>query len=257
MTSVGVSGVRHGHDPWTNRDRCCRAAIAVAVALLYGCNHEVYSPPSRILPLESAATLAAGETGVQLEGGTHGAVFGPSGESGTMRIRHGIGSDTDVSGEVSVLHVDGNSAGGTYPFLFASRVGVKHQALRWLSLTAGLGGGASAGGGFLSPDLGVIIAYENRYLVPFLGLRASVSVPFDTHPVDTGLAGSDPAGQYVYTPPFTWIGGGIAGLRVPIGWCARCRVRGSLLGGVGLTYLAYTGADTGVLSVAAGGELVF
>jgi hypothetical protein len=135
---------------------------------------------------------------------------------------------------------------------------VKHEALPWLSLTAGLGGGASAGGGFVSPDLGAIFAYENRYAVPFFSLRASASVPFDTHAVDTGQAG-DSVGQWVYTPPLTWIGGGAAGLRIPLGWCdaAPCPVRGSLLGGLGLTYLGYDGASTGVISLAGGGEIVF
>jgi hypothetical protein len=211
------------------------------------------------MPLESVATLAPGETGVQLEGGLHGALFGPSGESGTLRVRHGIQQGTDVSMEASAMHIDGNSVAGTYPFLFAGRAGVKREALPWLSLTAGLGGGASAGGGFVSPDVGVIVAYENRYAVPFFSLRASASLPFDTHAVDTGQAGSDTVGRFAYTPPLTWIGGGSAGLRVPLGWCdaGPCPVRGSLLAGLGLSYLGYDGASTGVISLATGAEVVF
>jgi hypothetical protein len=245
---------------WTRRDSVVVWGATLAAGLVCGCNHQVYSPPARLLPLESVATLARGETGVQLEGGVHGAVFGPSGESGSIRVRHGIADRTDVSMEASVMHIDGNSVANTYPYLFAGRAGVKHELLRWVSVTAGVGGGASAaGGGFVSPDLGVIVAYENRYFVPFFSLRASASVPFDTHPVDTGQAGSDAVGRWVYTPPLTWIGGGTAGVRIPLGWCgaAPCGVRGSLLGGLGLTYLGYDGASTGVASIAAGGELVF
>jgi hypothetical protein len=254
--------VRWIHASWTRDDTCRAATIAVAgltTLIACGCNHQVYSPPARLMPLESAATLGAGETGIQLEGGAHGAIFGPSGESGTLRVRHGIEEGTDVSMEASAMHIDGNAVAGTYPYLFAGRAGLKHEALPWLSLTAGLGGGASAGGGFVSPDVGVIVAYENRYAVPFFSLRASASVPFDTHPVDTGQAGSDAVGRWVYTPPLTWIGGGSAGLRIPLGWCdhAPCPVRGSLLGALALTYLGYDGASTGVVSLAGGGEIVF
>jgi len=259
MTSILASPVSRIHASWTNGDTLRGAAVAVAAALVCGCNHEVYSPPSRMLPLESAATLATGETGLQLEGSAHGAIFGVSGESGTLRVRHGAWDKTDLSGEVSVMHVDGNSVANTYPYLFAGRAGVKREVLPWLSLTGGLGGGASAGGGFFSPDLGVIVAYENPYAVPFLTVRGGVSVPFDTHPVDTGMAGSDPVGKFVYTPPLTWMAGGVLGLRVPLGWCdpSPCPVRGSLLGGIGLTDLAYQGSGAGVMSLAGGGEIVF
>jgi len=234
------------------------AVMGAAVTLSTGCNHEVYSPPARMLPLESPATLGYGETGVQLEGGAHGAIFGPQGESGTVRVRRGIADGTDASGEVSVLHVDGSSAAGTYPYAFAARGGVKQRLTPWLSVGAGFGGGASAGGGFLSPDIGAVVGYENPYLVPFLSVRGGVSAPFATHTVDTSTP-SDGVGKYVYTPPFTWVGGAVAGLRVPIGWCdpGPCPVRGSLLGGVGLTYLAGGGNSTGVASLATGGEIVF
>jgi hypothetical protein len=212
-----------------------------------------------MLPLESAATLAPGETGVQLEGAAHGAILGLSGESGTLRVRHGVGEDTDASVEVSVLHIDGTSVAGTYPYAFATRAGMKHEVLPWLSLVAGAGGGASAGGGFVSPDLGAVASYENHYLVPFLSVRGGMSVPFAAHAVDTGSA-SDPVGKYVYTPQITWMGGAVAGLRVPLGWCGPgpCPVRGSLLGGLGMTYLGYAeGESSLVVSLAGGGEVVF
>ncbi len=250
------------HGSWTRGDRRragCVALFAHAGLACAGCNHELYSPPARMLPLESPATLARGETGVQAEGATQGAIFGPSVETGTLRVREGMADATDATAEVSVLHVDGRSVADTYPYAFAGRVGLKHAALPWLSLVGGLGGGASAGGGFVSPDVGVIAGYENRWAVPFVSLRVSVSVPFDGRPVDTGQAGHDALGQYVYTPPFTWIGGGTVGLRVPVGRCdpgTSC-VHGSLLGGLGLTELAYAGASAGLMSLAGGGEIVF
>jgi hypothetical protein len=236
------------------------AAVAqlasLGVASLTGCTTDVYLPPARFFPLESAATLPPGETGLQVEGGIHGAVFGVSAESGTLRVRRGVSDGTDASLEVSVLHIDGAGPGDSSPYAFASRVGIKHRVASWLSLTAGLGGGGSAGGGFVSPDLGAIVAAENPYIVPFLALRGTFSQPFAAQPV---LVSSGPSGVY---PPLTWIVGGIAGLRIPIRSCepATCRVGGSLLGGLGYTEFWYAGGSDlqqVVLSLGGGVEVTF
>jgi hypothetical protein len=232
-----------------------RTSIAsLAVVGLIGCTADVYLPPARFFPLESAATLPPGDTGIQIEGALHGAITGVSAESGTMRVRHGISDGTDGSFEVSVLHIAGGGPGDSYPYAFASRAGIKHRVTPWLSVTAGLGGGASAGGGFISPDLGAILAYENPYIVPFLAVRGSFSQPFDAQPVvvQTGPGVS---------PPFTWIAGGIGGIRIPIGWCAprTCEVASSLLGGLGYTEFWYAGPNSpqGVFSVGGAAEVAF
>ncbi len=238
------------------------ALLASSAVLLAGCSHDVYSPPARMLPLESAAALRAGQIGLQVEGATHGVALGVSAETGTLRARTGVAEGTDASAEVSILRIDGSSAGGTFPDAFAGRVGVKHELRRWLSIAGGAGGGASAGGGFVSPDVAVIVAAENPYVVPFLSLRGSFSAPFDRHSVDTGKAGADAPGRWVYTPPFTWIAGGIGGIRVPLPVGAHAdrppEVSGSLLVGLGYTWLAYDGGPTSVVgSLGAGGEIVF
>jgi hypothetical protein len=210
-----------------------------------------------MLPLESAATLSPGETGMQLEGGAHGAVFGVSAKSGTVRVRRGVDDATDVSAEVSILHVENTSAQvNTYPNVFAIRGGAKRRITRWFSLTGGLGGGASDGGGFISPDVGGVLAFENRYLVPFLSARAGFSFPFDARPVDTGAKTGPEA------PPTTGYAGAVTGLRVPLGGCDErtCGARGSLLAGVGFTSFAYRGGEDEsqtVLSIAGGAEVVF
>jgi len=212
-------------------------------------------------PFETAATLARGEVGAQLEGGAHGQVFGPNAESGALRMRVGTGDRLEVSTEVSILHVDGTSVAHTFPYAFATRGGIKYEIEpKILSLTAGAGAGASAaGGGFVSPDVGLILAFENRYLVPFLSARTSLSVPFARRKVDTGGA-SDTLGQFVYEPPLTWIAGGSAGLKLPLfGACPErpVPIRVSLLGGVALTYLVYDSKSAGLWTVGGGAEAVF
>jgi hypothetical protein len=237
-------------------------SFLVSAFLHAGCAHQVYSPPARMLPLESAATLSEGETGVQVEGAVHGAVFGTgfgeSGESGAVRVRHGFSANVEGALEADALHIDGHSIAHTSPYALAARAGIKAAILgNDLSITAGLGTGGSAGGGFVSPDAGIILAFENSYVVPFASVRASASLPFDRHTVDTGGFG-DSVGEYLYQPPLTWIGGGLIGFRVPFG-CkpAPCDVHGSFLAGLGLTYLGATGTSTTFVSLAAGGELAF
>jgi hypothetical protein len=181
-----------------------------------------------------------------------------SAKSGTLRVRRGVDDETEVSADVSVLHVenDGGAQVNTYPNVFAVRGGAKHRLTRWFSVTGGLGGGASDGGGFFGPDVGGVLAFENPYFVPFLSARAGLGVPFDARPVDTG-AKTGPE-----LPPTTGYAGAILGARVPLGGCDPnpCGMRGSLLAGVGFTSFTYAGGeDTSqtVLSAAGGAEVVF
>jgi hypothetical protein len=246
------------------RDPIAKLGLVLGAAFSLGasCNTQVYSPPARPFPLESAAALGAREVGVQAAGGFHGDVGdlggGLSALSGTLTVRYGVGAETDVSGEMSVLEVQGQST--TSPFVFSGRTGVKHEIVAGLlSMTAGVGGGGSAGGAFFSPDVGVILAAENPSLVPWLQLRASFSAPFDRRLVDTG-AGACGAECGFSLPPFTWATGGIFGLRLPLGWCrrGRCPMRGSILCGVGLTALyPQSGPEATIGSVALGSEVVF
>jgi len=222
--------------------------------LTLGCDHHAFSPPARALPLETVAPLSAGATGIQLEGGGHEeAAWGPSLVSGTARVRHGVGEDTDLSVEATVLHVMGQSTAGTNPDAGMARVGVKHRVLPFLSLTAGVGGGGSAGGGFVSPDIGAIVAYENPYVVPFFAMRGTLSQPIAARPINTTGVGDTMT--YINTPELTWIYGGTVGLRIPL-WPHE-RVSGSLIGGVGITMLNDRVEDAGYVSASGGAEVVF
>lgn len=228
----------------------------VATPLLAGCNSTLYSPPARPMPLESAATLPRGDTGVQIEGGLHGRVFGPNIYAGTARVRHGLAEDVDVAAEVSAMHVDVDRAVRASTSIYSARGGAKVRLAKPLSIAGGFGGGYSAGGAFISPDVGPILAWENRYLVPFLATRVGISQPISPRSVDTS---EQQDGSRIDRPRTTWIATGVAGLRVPIGWAEpeAGRLRGSLLAGIGLTHLADSrDADT-FAQLALGGELVF
>ena len=244
----------------THEPTALRVGVVGLVALFVGsastgCSHHIYSPPARVLPLESVAPVGAGKTGVQLEGSTHEALFGVDAIAGTARVRYGATEDLDVSGEANVVHIGGDSVAGTSPNVYSARVGTKLRVLPMLAVQGGVGAGTSAGGEFIAPDVGVIAAYENKYIVPFVAGRAMLSVPIGADPVDTSTD-EDPVGTHVGTPQQTRGLAWNAGLKVPLPlgdedpW-------GSVLGGVGQTYLVDDEEDDTVTGWGLGAELVF
>jgi hypothetical protein len=234
--------------------RTTLARLAALLPLVAGCAHHVYSPPARMLPLESVATLSRGETGVQ---GELGGVSWIDGTTASIRARRGFTERTEVSAEASVLHVGRRSAADTNRDGYALRAGGKFAASPWLALAGGLGGGASAAGGYFSPDVAVIVAWENRYVVPFLSGRASLSLPVKARQVD--VTGVDDTTTFVGTPGRTWIFGATTGVRVPLGSSGPRSggMRGNLLAGVGMTHLQDATDDQNALQLGFGGELVF
>lgn len=212
------------------------------------------------MPLESAATLPEGDTGIQVQGGMHAAVFGPSALSGTVRVRHGVAKDVDLDVEASALRIQTNAD----PAVPTSRtsdslaLGAKVRVADALAISGALGGGYSAGGAFVSPEAGPILAFENRYFVPFLATRFGVSQPISPRDVDTSEAGQPP-GTYVDRPHATWIATAVLGFRIPIGWTEpeAGTTRGSILAGAGVTHLADSRDKETFGQLALGGEIVF
>ena len=237
------------------------ALLSLGAAALFcaGCDTHLFSPPARTAPLESAATLPDGDYGVQGELAAHGGgIWGPSLTSGTARVRRGFGDSTDLSLEATVLHEGDPGSVPTNRNAYAGRFGVKEQLAPWVALTAGLGGGGSAAGGFFSPDMGIIFAYENRYFVPFLSGRLSFSQPFARRAVAITPATSDSAGV-IDTPMLTWIESATLGFRIPMPSGShedRGEVRAALLAGLTLSSLD-DGEQETFVSGTLGLELMF
>jgi len=208
----------------------------------------VLTPPTRPFPLETVATVGNGRTGEQVEIGRSSDL---GAESGTMRVRHGLDSETDVSVEGAATNV---TSGNSDPNLriWSGRAGVKRRVRKWLAVTGGLGGGAFGGNPFLGPDVGGIASWENPYLIPFAALRGSVSVPLAPRPVDFADQG---------TPRIEWFGQAALGARFPFGCGCRKPVagepRGSLLVGYSRTWFADTKNNGAFDAYAVGGEITF
>ena len=184
-----------------------------------GCGYYVYSPPARGLPFDSAATLPRGRTGVALEGGHAGEVFGPDVFAVGARVRRGLAEGVDGVVEASVLRVLGDSDARTHRNVYALRVGTKLRPWTHLAFTGGVGGGASAGGAFVSPDLGVVLSWENPFFVPLVGARGMFSQPLGARRVDLGSHEQDdpePNARYSDTPRSTWGGTLYGGARIPL-----------------------------------------
>ncbi len=225
-----------------------------------GCNHHVFSPPARIGALSSVAPVGENRTGVQVEGSENGSLFGPDVTTGSLQGRHGISKNVDLSLSSSFLHVKGDSSAMENPNASAYRAGAKLAATSWFAIEGGLGGGYSVAGMFVSPDVGLMAAWENPYLVPFYDLSFLTSIPVDPRTVDTSNA-DEPPGAHRGKPRPTYGVGSVLGLRIPLLPGAKPprpdQLRGSLLAGWRFLFLADSEDDESFSGVAGAAEITF
>jgi hypothetical protein len=231
-----------------------RKAILI---LLGGCGYKVWSPPARLLPLESSGTLGKNRTSVGAELSDHGGGGVDDIPGGTIRVQHNFAERLDGQAEAYYASVQGDSAAKTNGGIGALRAGVKWDAWRRdLAIVGGLGAGGSAGGGFLGADLGAIVAYENCVIVPFIGAHFLLSQPVGAKQVDVTKTGD--ATQHVDTPGTTFGFSIRAGLKLPMGRdiCAE-NEKVDLFAGVELTNLSKSGAHAGFPGGGIGVQLNF
>jgi hypothetical protein len=193
---------------------CVRALILLCALGGSGCAYHVFSPPARLLPLESAQVLPEGGSAVAFDLGHAGALFGPELSAVGVRYRRNVAAELDGVAEASLLHVRGSGPDTSNPNALTLRAGGKFGVWRHLALTFGAGGGASAAGGFVSPDLGLVLAFENRYFVPFVSVRGFASQPIHARRVRLG---EDEDGYEQFGRPLLSFGfAAAAGVRIPL-----------------------------------------
>ena len=191
-----------------------RVSVLMISALLVGCSYRVVSPPARMAPLESPATLPVGTNGLAAEGGFASATFGPEVIFGSVRYRRRlIEEQLDGSIEVNGLHVLGGTDVSTFREAYSLHLGLKYRMLGVLSLVGGVGGGGSAAGGFISPDVGFIAGFEKPYVIPFISVRGFLSQPFAAREIDLGI---DDDERKRGTPQTTFGLVTLSGVRVPL-----------------------------------------
>jgi len=185
------------------------------------CSPIALSPPIRSVPLETAATAREGHVAIRAGGGIHG---GWDVETTPTAGGIGIGVARDVE-----VQVDGSFAydqdldhSGRHvsPFFGAGRIGVKHRLADYVALTGGVGAGSGPWGAFTGSDLGIILAYENPYLIPFFAARMQLSVPLNAQ-TET-IVDSSNMSSALLTPNTTlWLQPS-TGVRIPLCWNDGC-----------------------------------
>lgn len=194
-------------------------AIAIAAVVAPACQAHVFSPPARVNTLESSATLEEAQQAVALAVGTTG-TFGYEAFEVAGTYKKALSNELEVGVDGSFVAFDDSQAVADLdPYLMSARVRTKWAPAQlggYAALTAGLGGGYSFdGGGFVSPDLGAVVAFENQYVVPYAGFSGFVSQPIASKAVDISRD-EEAIGTRISEPQFTWGFYANAGLKVPI-----------------------------------------
>jgi len=92
---------------------------------------------------------------------------------------------------------------------------LKYAIIDHVALTGGVAVGGWAGGAFVSPDLSLILAYENPAAVPFFSGGGWTSHPFNAKTV--ALSAGDSGGSPFFgVPVLTWGWTASTGLRIPV-----------------------------------------
>lgn len=180
------------------------------------CSPYLHSPPARMVPLEAAQALGKRDVAIQAAIGGGAAVWGPSVVAGTLQSRYGFGRGFEgaVEGGFAVVGARNTSWNTDASHaLFSGRAGFKYAPASWFAVQAGFGGGGSAAGGYVSPDVGLIFGYQGEAVVPFLAGGFYSSHPINTKPI-TFRDGSG-AVEALY-PDKTLGAYGNFGIRIPL-----------------------------------------
>ena len=135
-----------------------------------------------------------------------------------------LGIDQGTSGSKAVIIDDEGWDVDKKPYVGNIRIAAKlspEPVRRWLGLRSGLGLGFSEAGEFFCVDGGLILGFDNPYIVPFLNTGMYVSFPFNTETVDFGLDDPDnpTSPGYADDLEITWgFDGGLGFKLCPLGF---------------------------------------
>ena len=234
------------------------SVVVPLVALACGCAPHIYSPPSQVNTLETSVPLKAGEVSTEAVLGRTSEAFDFEATTLTGTYRRGVSEELEIGADVNVIALDMSSAAADLsPYIWGGRLRAKWAPtdLRgYFAMTGGLGGGYHAeGGGYVSPNLGVVVSYPNEYIVPYLGASGYVSQPVGSKRVDISV-GEEELGTRIGEAQLTWGGYLTAGISVPVRFTAGTL---NLKFGGHILYLADKDMDDTGIGVMAGPEWTF
>ncbi len=194
-----------------------RLALLGAIFLSAGCSPSLSSPAAHAFHFASPASNGAGRTTFTAGVGAGGEAFGPGIASAEAQVRRGVADFVDLGASATAAVVVGDDlADPPHRGIYGLRAFTHYNVVpRWLALHVGVGGGASAAGGYFAPDLGLTLGYENEYVVPYLYGSVLGSVPVTKPTLDVRLADDTNEDlRRAYATVGSHFG---AGLRVPVG----------------------------------------
>ncbi|MBA2665032.1 MAG: hypothetical protein H0U74_22285 [Bradymonadaceae bacterium] len=195
-----------------------RITCGLALLLSSACTAHVFSPPANLAPLESVRVTEEGTHKFAGFASIQEIDFGPRTTTLTLRARRGLGQNLDLGLDAHAVAFDTDRGADQEAerLLGIVRLGGKWSPLdNYVALSAGVGAGAHPGGQFIAPDLGIVLAYENPYLIPFANLSGFLSQPINAQAVDISHR-EQPIGTVVQSPQFTWGATWALGLKLPL-----------------------------------------
>lgn len=200
---------------------------------LTGAGCAVVTPPPMVMLHDPVVNAARGGGSLAITGGLAGGVFineslGAQAQ-GSFQVTDGLSVEASGGGGARLSGEGGRNIPTALGF---GRVGLRHRApgRDWLTLRAGLGGGASDTDlGYATADVGASIGRTyGGWFRPYAGLALALSVP-----VGPGAGviedTSDPARRTAFGTTF-WCGGGV-GATARLGERVELGLEGTLLGG--------------------------
>lgn len=191
--------------------------ILLAALVGVGCFQRPMTPPSTAALLTTPETLAEGEVAVGVNGGAHGAVFGPAVAVAGGRLRYGLRDDLELVTDGGAYVVGEDGVADEHRGIYTARLGLKYRLHTHIAAVGGLGAGIAPFGFFGGIDGGLVAAFENPYAVPFVAGRISFNGPVRPSEVDTGQSGDDDPGEVVAAPDRTLGASVETGVRIPFG----------------------------------------
>jgi hypothetical protein len=170
------------------------------------------------MALATPQTLETDETRLRANLSGSADLFGPALRAASGGYRRGLREDLELDVDLSYAQIIEESTADTFRGIGMGRVGGKYRPTRAanLALVAGMGGGYSpAAGPYVSGDLGAVVGYENRYVVPYLRAGVFGSVPLNPRAVN--VSGVEDGSMNIMDTPENTLGLSLGGgLKIPI-----------------------------------------
>ncbi|MGL1903515.1 MAG: hypothetical protein OCC49_15355 [Fibrobacterales bacterium] len=155
-----------------------------AALIISGCSFSVATPSTTLASHVTPGILDKGAQEIEIENHVATEIFGPAVEIHQVSYSQGLTDSTELKVSAFAGIINPND---TIPLSrMMGGVSVLYQynpTNNHLGLYGGGGVGFSKYGNFISSEGGIVVGYDNRYLVPYIQLGGFASVPYFTRAI--------------------------------------------------------------------------